>query len=101
MSRLVMLSDETGLRAYAGVAPGPLQAVSHRIDYRACKDVAGRANTVETRHLIALGRINSALPSVPIGSEWHGQSPGTGAGNYAVRSGLIAGRGWKPIDPRP
>ena len=101
MSRLVMLSDETGLRAYAGVAPAALQAVSHRIDYSACKNAAARANTVETRHLIALWRINSALPPVPVGGEWHGQSPGTGAVSNAVQSGLIAGRGRKPIDPRP
>lgn len=101
MSRLVMLSDETGLRAYAGVAPAPEQAVSHRIDYSACKDTAERANTVETRHLIALWRIISAPLSVPVGSEWHGRSPGAGAVSYVVRSGLIAGRGRKSIDPRP
>jgi len=66
MSRLVMLSDETGLRAYAGVAPGHRMTASHRIDYSACKDAVGRANIAETRHLTALWRIIAALPVVPV-----------------------------------
>jgi hypothetical protein len=83
MSRLVMLSDETGLRAYAGVAPthapAPRLARLHRIDYSACKDPAGRANTVETRHLLALRRISAALSLVPAESQWHCQIPVAGA----------------------
>src|SRR5690242_2354254 len=83
MSRLVMLSDETGLRVYAGVAPTrqtvPHLARLHRIDYSACKDPVRRANTVETRHLRALRRISAALSVVPVMSQWHGQSPVPGA----------------------
>jgi hypothetical protein len=60
MSRLVMLSDATGVRAYAGVMPTRMLAQKHQSGYGACKDAAERANTAQTRHLTALWRITTA-----------------------------------------
>jgi hypothetical protein len=55
-----MLSDATGVRAYAGVMPARMLAQMHQSGYGACKDAAGRANIAETRHLPSLWRITSA-----------------------------------------
>jgi hypothetical protein len=65
MSRLVMLSDATGVRAYAGVIPARMLAQMHQSGYGACKDAAERANTAETRHPAALWRITTASRLVP------------------------------------
>jgi hypothetical protein len=55
-----MLSDATGVRAYAGVMPARTLAQMHQSGYGACKDAAERANIAETRHLAALWRITTA-----------------------------------------
>lgn len=59
MSRLVMLSDETGLRVYAGVAgvaprwrSAPGLVPLHRIDYSACKTPLG--GQILSKHGISL-----------------------------------------------
>jgi len=83
MSRLVMLSDATGVRAYDGLAPGVVLAGRQRGDYTACKDAAERANTVQTRHLTALRRIITASPLVPYDTSCAvsvpGQTPASGS----------------------
>src|SRR5580698_837368 len=64
MSRLVMLSDATGVRGYAVVIPVRMVAQTHLGGYGACKDGPEWANTVQTRHLRALWRITTATPLV-------------------------------------
>jgi hypothetical protein len=71
MSRLVMLSDATGVRAYARVMPDRIPAQQHQSGYGACKDARERANTVQTRHLDALWRITTTGLLVPKEDEPH------------------------------
>jgi hypothetical protein len=87
MSRLVMLSDATGVRGYAGVLPARMLAQMHQSGYGACKDVVERANIAETRHLAALWRITSTLGLVAKDDEQCRERRGNIAGVAARRSG--------------
>jgi hypothetical protein len=103
MSRLVMLSDATGLRAYDGVVPAVRLASQHRSDYTACKDAAGRANTVETRHLTALRRIITASLLAVAKHELDRLRLGTGGINFdfAISPRRTTGRGRTLVGSRP
>ena len=93
MSRLVMLSDATGVRAYARVMPDRIPAQQHQSGYGACKDARERANTVQTRHLDALWRITTAGLLVAKEYELHRQRLGTDGTDLVFPSRRTRGRG--------
>lgn len=93
MSRLVMLSDATGVRAYARVMPDRIPAQQHQSGYGACKDARERANTVQTRHLDALWRITTAGLLVAKEYELHRQRLGTDGTDLVFPSRRTRDRG--------
>ena len=96
MSRLVMLSDATGVRAYARVMPDRIPAQQHQSGYGACKDARERANTVQTRHLDALWRITTTEPLVAKEGEQRRQRLGTDGTDqvFPLRRMRASGRSW-------
>jgi hypothetical protein len=94
MSRLVMLSDATGVRAYAGVMPTRIPAQQHQSGYGACKDARERANTVQTRHLDALWRITATSRLVAKEYELRRQRLGADGTSSVFPSWRTRCRGW-------